>query len=58
MLESDEDRAMKRLAEAPGGAGAPDARPGSSGQHVRSVLVASLVAAILAMIAIAAISTH
>jgi hypothetical protein len=34
------------------------ARAGASGQSVRKVLVASLIGAILLMIAIAAVSTH
>jgi len=34
------------------------ARAGAGGQNVRTVLVASLIAAILLMIVIAAVSTH
>jgi len=51
MPDGEADRAMKRLAEAPGS-------PGGGRPDVRSVLVASLVVAILTMIAIAALSTH
>jgi hypothetical protein len=47
MLESDEDRIVETTTEA---------RAGVTGQNVRTVLMASLVAAILLMILIAAVT--
>jgi hypothetical protein len=47
MLESDDDRMERETTEA---------RAGASGQNVRSVLMASLVGAILLMIVIAAVT--
>jgi hypothetical protein len=47
MLESDDDRIVETPTEA---------RAGASGQNVRSVLMASLVGAILLMIVIAAVT--
>jgi hypothetical protein len=47
MLESDEDRIVETTAEA---------RAGVTGQNVRTVLMASLVGAILLMILIAAVT--
>ena len=58
MLESDQDRALNTQADARPEVSGQDARAGTTGQNVRYVLVASLVAAILAMIGIAALSTH
>jgi hypothetical protein len=49
MLESDDDRIEKTTTEA---------RAGASGQNVRALLMASLVGAILLMIAIAAVTFH
>ncbi len=49
MLESDDDRIVTTKT---------DARAGVTGHNVRTVLVASLVAAILLMILIAALMTH
>lgn len=49
MLESDDDRIERTTTEA---------RAGASGQNVRSLLMASLVGAILLMIAIAAVTFH
>jgi len=47
MLENDEDRIVEKTA---------DARAGVTGQNVRTVLMASLVGAILLMILIAAVT--
>jgi hypothetical protein len=49
MLESDEDSIVETTAEA---------RAGVTGQNVRTVLMASLVGAILLMILIAAVTFH
>ena len=49
MLESDDDRILQTTAKA---------RAGGSGQSVRTMLMASLVAAILLMIVIAAVSLN
>jgi len=49
MLESDDDRIIVSTTKA---------RAGVTGHHVRTVLLSSLVGAILLMIAIAAITTH
>lgn len=49
MLESDDDRIEKTTTEA---------HAGASGQNVRTVLMASLVGAILLMIVIAAVTFH
>jgi hypothetical protein len=49
MPESDNNRAEKTTTET---------RPAGNGQNVRTVLVASLIAAILLLILIAAISMH
>ncbi len=56
-VQSDDDTLAKPTTEMNVGADGQDGRAGS-GQNVRSLLVASLVVAILAMIAIAALSTH
>jgi hypothetical protein len=49
MLESDDDRIERTTTEA---------RAGASGQNVRTLLMASLVGAILLMIVIAAVSLN
>ena len=49
MLESDDDRMERATTEA---------RAGASGQNLRTVLMASLVGAILLMIVIAAVSLN